>query len=482
LIPDINIIMPAKAKKWKAFTDYTITSTTTLASPISKTSSTASQKSINEEVPSHPLSGLNEAISQLSEGQLCNTKKSWATIARSTPTPTSHISTNSSASYQKFTKASAVAPLAHKAEWPSMNKDISSRNHSHSNTTSGQLSNGQTHTLEESCVIAARNSRSINSAKPFSAAVITGAIDPPPPQGSEAIQTFQLPKEAVGLTGQQDVEEKADTDALEYVLVEHDDDKLQAFVRDINQTENGAIDLYLDAEGGNGHGRNRSLNTIQVRIESLGRDYLVDVKALRETLFDTAPVCETGRKQTFRQILEDPDVPKIFFDVRADSDSIYFHFKIHMRGVIDLQIMELAVRDDSREYRWGLETCIENLPPSLMPNSSKNKWTRIKRAGQIACSSYKKYAVFDERPLPKALQKYAVNDAMFMPVLYQQYYENSGLKDNDVLWRLVLELSEEAVTNSTKPNDSGNTHEHRRGPQKLKDLYEPPQDDYDYGY
>jgi len=32
-------------------------------------------------------------------------------------------------------------------------------------------------------------------------------------------------------------------------------------------------------------------------------------------------------------ILESPDIPKVFFDVRNDSDALYSHFDVSLAGV-----------------------------------------------------------------------------------------------------------------------------------------------------
>ena len=48
--------------------------------------------------------------------------------------------------------------------------------------------------------------------------------------------------------------------------------------------------------------------------------------------------------QGIRELLEDPDFPKIFFDCRQDSDALFHQFGVLLRGVRDLQLMELLLR------------------------------------------------------------------------------------------------------------------------------------------
>lgn len=47
---------------------------------------------------------------------------------------------------------------------------------------------------------------------------------------------------------------------------------------------------------------------------------------------------------SLQSILESPKTPKVFFDVRTDSDALFAQFGIKLAGIIDLQLMELASR------------------------------------------------------------------------------------------------------------------------------------------
>ena len=45
---------------------------------------------------------------------------------------------------------------------------------------------------------------------------------------------------------------------------------------------------------------------------------------------------------SLKAILESPKTPKVFFDVRMDSDALYALFGVKLAGIIDLQLMEVA--------------------------------------------------------------------------------------------------------------------------------------------
>jgi hypothetical protein len=51
--------------------------------------------------------------------------------------------------------------------------------------------------------------------------------------------------------------------------------------------------------------------------------------------------------QTLKMIFESETIQKVFFDVRNDSDALYYHFGISLAGVHDIQVMEFAVRTPS---------------------------------------------------------------------------------------------------------------------------------------
>lgn len=65
---------------------------------------------------------------------------------------------------------------------------------------------------------------------------------------------------------------------------------------------------------------------------------LIDVSTLGHLAFNT-----TGIKcKSLKKILDDREIPKVFFDVRNDSDALFTYYDIAMQGVEDVQLMESA--------------------------------------------------------------------------------------------------------------------------------------------
>lgn len=114
--------------------------------------------------------------------------------------------------------------------------------------------------------------------------------------------------------------------------------------------------LYMDIEGTD-LSRNGSISIFTVFDRTSKYVYLIDVYSLGFSAFTThSATCKiladsacaaTGadtapRYITLKTILETPEIPKVFFDVRNDSDALFAHFGIRLQGIQDLQVMELA--------------------------------------------------------------------------------------------------------------------------------------------
>lgn len=81
---------------------------------------------------------------------------------------------------------------------------------------------------------------------------------------------------------------------------------------------------------------------------------LLDIRVLGHNAF----VPTLGRSDSLKTILEDPNITKVFFDVRNDADALYRHYDISLQGVCDIQLMELGARSGCKKYVNALDTCI----------------------------------------------------------------------------------------------------------------------------
>ena len=100
--------------------------------------------------------------------------------------------------------------------------------------------------------------------------------------------------------------------------------------------------MYIDLEGVN-LCREGSISILTLLIDTgtpTVSVYLIDVHTLGAQAFNTAGV----EGKTLRDILQDEKIPKVFFDVRNDSDALFAHFGVALQGIEDVQLMESATR------------------------------------------------------------------------------------------------------------------------------------------
>jgi exonuclease 3'-5' domain-containing protein 1 len=96
--------------------------------------------------------------------------------------------------------------------------------------------------------------------------------------------------------------------------------------------------------------------------------YIVDIFKLGSLAFST--VGHDGI--SLKSILENKEIPKVFFDIRNDSDVLYSRFQISVNCIIDMQVLELANRSGSIKLVNGLAKCIENY--AVISADAKRSW------------------------------------------------------------------------------------------------------------
>ncbi|WYZ46846.1 hypothetical protein EsH8_IX_001071 [Colletotrichum jinshuiense] len=197
--------------------------------------------------------------------------------------------------------------------------------------------------------------------------------------------------------------------------------------------------LFLDLEGVS-LSRHGSISLITIFVQPQKHVYLVDVHVLQSATFSIATVDGTSLKS----ILESPTISKVFFDVRNDSDAMYSHFGVSLRGIEDVQLMEYAARPGHPRFVTGLEKCILNYAP-LSP-TEKYRWKSAKEAGLQLFHPSKggSYEVFNSRPMNAAIELYCINDVQYLPQLREVFWRRL-----DTAWRRkVTDETEKRVLSS----------------------------------
>ncbi|OAX77410.1 hypothetical protein ACJ72_08292 [Emergomyces africanus] len=178
--------------------------------------------------------------------------------------------------------------------------------------------------------------------------------------------------------------------------------------------------LYIDLEGIN-LSREGSISILQLFNHPKEQVYLIDVHLLGETAFTT-----TGTNGTsLKSILECADTPKVFFDVRNDSNALFFHFGIRLRGVEDIQLMENATRPGlagRKKFVSGLARCVEQDAP--VSPAAKKSWKEKRDTGLRLSLPDRggSVEVFNLRPMPRAIKEYCAQHLLFLPLLRSLYW------------------------------------------------------------
>ncbi|KAK2624236.1 hypothetical protein QTJ16_006186 [Diplocarpon rosae] len=194
--------------------------------------------------------------------------------------------------------------------------------------------------------------------------------------------------------------------------------------------------LFIDIEGID-LSRNGSVSLLTIFYRPTKTTYLLDVTTLAASTFNTPS--STNAEITLRSIFENPQILKVFFDVRNDSDALFAHFSVALAGIVDLQLLELGSRKGGlgrKRVVSGLARCIKS-DASLTPEE-KEAWGAIKEKGISLFVPEKggRYEVFDERPLAEEIRAYCVQDVQFLPGLWEFYTKRLGNNRN---WARMIE-------------------------------------------
>lgn len=187
-------------------------------------------------------------------------------------------------------------------------------------------------------------------------------------------------------------------------------DRLWALTDDANNC------LYVDLEGID-LCRYGSVSLLILYAPIMRQAFVVDVFTLQAAAFTT----RGARDLSIQDILESAERKKAFFDVRNDSDAIFYHYGVRLRGVEDIQLIHNANRGKAyRNNLSGLSVCMARV---LSP-AEYVEWANSKRAGHRLFSPAEggSYDVFNVRPLSPEIISYCVGDVYYLPRLRQSHW------------------------------------------------------------
>ncbi|KAK4064263.1 uncharacterized protein Triagg1_9059 [Trichoderma aggressivum f. europaeum] len=175
--------------------------------------------------------------------------------------------------------------------------------------------------------------------------------------------------------------------------------------------------IYVDLEGQN-LSRYGTISLLLIHVRLANTTYLIDVQSLGNKCFSTAG--ETG--WTLKAILESTYIPKVFFDVRSDSDALFAIFDITLNDVIDLQLMEFAVCPrQGKIWVQGFKSCVHD--QAELSRNEKPRWSETKKQGSasLAPEQSGSFQVSHKSPLQPVLLGNCAQDLSVMPCLWAHY-------------------------------------------------------------
>jgi exonuclease 3'-5' domain-containing protein 1 len=232
----------------------------------------------------------------------------------------------------------------------------------------------------------------------------------------------------------------------------------------IQEIEASSLDhpfLFLDLEGVS-LGRHGTISILQILVPPSRTVYLLDIHILGNLVFST----KSNTGTSLKAILKSSKYPKVFFDLRNDSDALHAHYGVKLHCVIDVQLLEFGTRPRAGRYLKGLAKNIAE--DSGLNHQQMREWQASKELGHDMFDPKKggSYEVFNHRPLDKAIEEYCARDVLLLPVLLQVYA--SRLRGRGRLAGSIQLEAEQRVALSQRADFNGRGQHMAIGPVGLR--------------
>lgn len=143
---------------------------------------------------------------------------------------------------------------------------------------------------------------------------------------------------------------------------------LKNFLSGLRELDMDPVPLFVEFKGRDVSCEG-SLSIISIFVRPENKIYLINMHAIDN---DDVFSIEDSTGTTLESIFECPVLRKAVFDVRGASNVLFHQHGITLDGIVDIQLMELATRDGSREFVRGLATCVRNDSP--LSAEEKLRW------------------------------------------------------------------------------------------------------------
>ncbi|KAM3072732.1 hypothetical protein ACMFMF_007064 [Clarireedia jacksonii] len=163
----------------------------------------------------------------------------------------------------------------------------------------------------------------------------------------------------------------------------------------------------------------------------ISQTFLVDIYRLGEQAFTTYG--KLNPSKTLESILTSSLIKKVFFDIRRGPNALFNQFKIEVKNVRDVQLMEYHTRDFNATHLMGLWQCFTYDIAQSEPERRFRKQVRDRGRCLFAPNHGGRPVIFNQRPLNIDLIIYMIQEVEVLFLLYRCY----RLKLTDWINRLV---------------------------------------------
>jgi exonuclease 3'-5' domain-containing protein 1 len=213
--------------------------------------------------------------------------------------------------------------------------------------------------------------------------------------------------------------------------------------------------IFMSVEGINLRNPSFPVSFLQIYSVPFNTIYIIDFRALKVLTFSPSYIKNKVRRdlsQRLKSFLEDQSIRKGVFDLRLDSHALYKSYHLRLRGLVDIQILELPTRDFSREDLFSLQECIQRDSGLSTEDKASMKQMNIENVHHYI----QWMPQWDKRPLHRADVSSIAPCVTALPGLWK-VYDDRLLQESEIdqeFWRRKVELETKARLNDSQNKTS----------------------------
>jgi exonuclease 3'-5' domain-containing protein 1 len=179
--------------------------------------------------------------------------------------------------------------------------------------------------------------------------------------------------------------------------------------------------------------------------KSLHKAFVLEVYSFGSAAFFTSNIAGTSLKSIF----EDPNTTKIVFDVRRAVNYLYKSFRISLAGIMDVQLMELALRPSWTEEQEPLATLADCIRQENITLDKEGRKQAGLLASAVASKMKEESTQVSSRQSTQRASVQSLWTVSYLPRLFAAYLQKLSPPEQRH-WRAELELTTEYLIELAK--------------------------------